>query len=111
MTQDHVESSATPLIKINHDDKLDKYFVNLKLGMHKMSDIQDLYDFNMALFDNGDPEEFFLFVCNLKMTLAASGMLTMGAKIQYLCTLVHGKALHQFEQLSADAESTNHLTE
>ena len=39
MTQDHVESSATPLIKINHDDKLDKYFVNLKLGMHKMSDI------------------------------------------------------------------------
>ena len=31
------------------------------------------------------------------MTLKASVMLTSGVKIQYLCTLVCGEALHQFD--------------
>ena len=46
----------------------------------------------MSLFDNGDPEEFF-FVRNFNMTLAATGTLENGAKIQYLCTLVRGEVL------------------
>ena len=32
------------------------------------------------------------------------------AKIQYLCTLVRGEALHQFDILSADLESSTPLT-
>ena len=51
----------------------------------------------MALFDNGDPEEFLLFIHNFNMTLAASGMLESVSKIQYLRTLLHGETLHQFE--------------
>ena len=35
----------------------------------------------MALFDNGDPEEFLLFVRNFQMTLKASGALAASAKI------------------------------
>ena len=38
------------------------------------------------------------------MTLAASGTPEAGAKYQYLCTLVHGEALHQLDLLSADVE-------
>ena len=53
-----------------------------------MSSTSDLYEFKMYLFDNGDPEEFLMFVCKLNMTLAASGTLEMGTKYQYLCTLV-----------------------
>ena len=56
----------------------------------------------MSLFDNGDPEEFLLFVRNFNMTLAASGALEAGAKIQYLRTLVRREALHQFDSFSAD---------
>ena len=43
------------------------------------------------------------------MTLAASGMLDTGAKNQYLCTLVLGEALRQFDSLSAEIESTQTL--
>ena len=43
---------------------------------------------------------------NFNMTLAASGMLDTGTKIQYLCSLVRGEALRQFDLLSADVEST-----
>ena len=64
----------------------------------------------MALFNNGDLEEFMLFVQNFNMTLAASGTLAMGVKIQYICTLVRLEALHQFDLLSADVEGTNPLT-
>ena len=44
------------------------------------------------------------------MTLAASGMLEAGAKVQYLHTLVHGEVLCHFDSFSADMESTNPLT-
>ena len=62
----------------------------------------DPYDFKMSLFNNGDPEEFLLFVRNFNITLAASGTLEIGAKIQYIRTIVRGEALRQFESLSAD---------
>ena len=50
-----------------------------------------------------------MFVRNFNMTLAVSGTLEVGAKIQYLCTLVRGEALHQFDSLSADVESMQTL--
>ena len=39
------------------------------------------------------------------MTLAAIGTLEMEAKVQYLCTLVRGEALRQFDLVSADAKN------
>ena len=33
-----------------------------------MSQKSDLYEFKSALFDNGDPEEFLLFIRNFNMT-------------------------------------------
>ena len=66
----------------------------------------DQFEFKMALFDNGKPEEFLLFIKNFNMTLEASGMLNSGAKIQYLHTLVHGEVLRQFDTLYADVGST-----
>ena len=55
----------------------------------------------MSLFENGDPEEFFLR--NFNMTLAASGMLEAGANVRCLCTLVCEEVLRQFDLLSVDA--------
>ena len=54
----------------------------------------------MALFDNGNMEEFLLFVQNFQMTLEASGELTSSANIQYICTLLHGEALSKLDTLS-----------
>ena len=34
-----------------------------------MSEKSYLYEFKMALFDNGDPEEFLLFISNFITTL------------------------------------------
>ena len=62
----------------------------------------DLYGFKIALFDNGNPEEFLLFMKKINMNLAAPGALATGMKIQYLCTLVFGEALRQSDLLSAD---------
>ena len=50
-----------------------------------------------------------MFVRNFNMTLASSGTLEAGDKIQYLRTLVHREALRQFNSLSADVESTQTL--
>ena len=56
----------------------------------------------MSLFDFGKPEEFLLFIRNFNMTLETIKTLYMEPKIQYLCTLVRGEALRQFDLLYAD---------
>ena len=63
----------------------------------------------MSLFNSGETEEFWLFVRSFNMTLVASGMPEMGTNIQYLCMLVRGEVLCQFDLLSADVESTDTL--
>ena len=42
----------------------------------------DLYDFKTALFDNGNPEDFLLFISSVITTLKASGTLAANAKIK-----------------------------
>ena len=67
-----------------------------------MSEELDLYEFKMALFYNGESEEFLLFIRNFNTTLEASGTLFSGVKIHYLRTLVRGEALHQLGAFSAE---------
>ena len=59
----------------------------------------------MALFDNGEPEEFLLFIQNFQITIEVKGMLTTCAKIQYLCTLLCGEALRKLDTLSLEVGS------
>ena len=76
-----MEPPPIPLIKSNNSDKLDKYFVKIKVPWDPMSENSDLYEFKMELFDNGDPEDLLFFVNNFNKTLEASGTLGYGAKI------------------------------
>ena len=77
--------------------------------MHKNPTLEksDLYDFKMAVSDNGKPQEFLLFIFNLNITIKVSGTLNYGVKIQCFCTLVCGEALCQFYGLSAEVESVS----
>ena len=71
-----------------------------------MSQRSELYEFKMALFNNGEPEEFLLFIRNFNMNLEASGTLVASTKIQYLSTLVHRELLLQFDMFSDKVGST-----
>ena len=52
-------------------------------------------------------EEVFLFIQNSQMTLKESGTLVVVAsKIQYICSLVCGKALRQIDTLYIEVGST-----
>ena len=109
MTQPHVEPLIIHLIKEKHDGKSDNCFVTLKLRRDPTSITSDLYEFKMSFFDNGEPEEFLLFVHNFNTTLTESGTLEAGAKYQYLRTIAYGEALCQFYLLSADIKGTENL--
>ena len=41
------------------------------------------------------------------MTLAAMGTIKTESKVQYICMLVRGEALHQFDLLYVDVENKN----
>ena len=107
----HMEPLLIPLILGTCNGKLHKDYVNMKLRRYPTSSMLYLYDFRMSLFDNGDLEEFLLFVRNFNMTITASGVLETGTNIQYLRKLFCCEALHQFELLSIGMESTKTLNE
>ena len=75
-----------------------------------ISENSDLYEFRMALFDNGDPDEFLLFIRNFNMTPEETGTIGYCAKVQYLCTQVRGEVLHQFDALSNEVEGATPTT-
>ena len=81
MTQVHVEPPLIPLIKGAYNDKSDKHIIKTKLRRDPTSSMPYFYEYIMSLFDNGNPEEFFLYVHNFKMNLVASGTLNVDAKI------------------------------
>ena len=58
-----------------------------------------MYELNMDLFENGEPEKFIFFVQICRTTLEVSRTLTTCANIQYLRTLLHEEELCEFETL------------
>ena len=80
--------TTTPLSKIKNDKKSDKDCVKIKFHRYPTSKKSDLYKIKLALFDDGKPEEFLLFIRNFNMTLEASGMLVYITNIQYFCMML-----------------------
>ena len=110
VVQLHVELPPIPLIKGKHNDKSDKYFLSIKFRRDLTSEKSGLYELKMALFNIGNPEDFLLFVHNFNTTFEASVTLQAGAKVQFLCTIVRGEVLHQFDLLFDNIESSTPLT-
>ena len=103
--QVHVDTPPIPLIISNKNDRSDKYFYEIKLGRDLTSEKLDLYEFKMALFNNGYPKQFLLFIWNFNMTIEVSRTNKSSENIQYLRTLVHVEVLRQFDMLSAEVGS------
>ena len=79
-----------PLIKSRNSEKSDKCCVKIRLHRDKTSQKSDPYELKMALFDNGEMEEFLLFISNFNTTIEESGTFVANANIQYLRTLLRG---------------------
>ena len=109
MTQPHVEPPQIHIIKENQYCKSDNDSLKLKLCRYPTSHTLGLFQFKTSMFGNGKPEEFLLIVCNFNITLSASQTLEVGAKYQYLHTLVRREALCQLILLSADVERAEKL--
>ena len=67
--QVHVETPLITLIKSKNDEILDIGYVEIKLHRDPTSRKLVLYELKTALFDNGKPEEFLLFIRNFNVTL------------------------------------------
>ena len=71
----HVEPPPILIIKETYNGKSEKDYVKLKLRRDHTSSTMDLYEFNIYLFDQGEPEELLLFISNFNMTLSETGTL------------------------------------
>ena len=91
---------------------MDKGCVKVRLLRDPTTEISDLYEFKIALFDNSDPGKFLLFVRNFQTTLEDSVALTISTNIQYLCMILYGKVLRQLDTLSVEmgSKTMTHLS-
>ena len=71
----HVEPTPILLTKETYNGKSEKDYVKLKLRRDHTSSTMDLYEFNISLFDQGEPEELLLFIRNFNMTFLETGTL------------------------------------
>ena len=60
--QVHVDPPPIPPIKSKINEKPNRDFGKIELRRDSMSENLDLYELKMALYDNGKPEEFLLFI-------------------------------------------------
>ena len=60
----------------------------------------------MTLLENAKLEELLLSVINFKTILGAPRILAANAKLQYLCTILSGESLRQFDTFCAQFGST-----
>ena len=90
--QVYMESHLIMLIKSMNDEKLDRYCVKMKFLRYTSSEKSHLYEFKMEFLITVI-WRIFLLIRNFQITLKASGNLSVGAKIQYICTIVRGEVL------------------
>ena len=86
-------------------DKSDEDNVELKRCKDPTYSTSEIYELRISLFDHDKQEECLLFVCNFNMTLVARGMQVMYVNVRYLCTIVCGVALRNFDLFSVDVEN------
>ena len=103
--QVHLEPPLTPLMKYTKYEKSAKDFARTKLIIDPTSARSDLNELKTLLFHNGKLYEFLFFFNFFNITLEVSGNLVSGARIQFLRTMVHVEALHQFYTLYAEVKS------
>ena len=65
--------TSQPLIKYETERKPENYYIKTKLHRNTMSAMSDFYDYNMSLFENGEPEEFLQCLQNFKMSIEEPG--------------------------------------
>ena len=101
-----MEPLSTPLIKIMNETKAEMDDVKIKVCRDPTQEKSDMYELKMALFDNGEPEEFLLLVQNFNMTLDTSRTLSSNAKLQYLRNIICGQAVRHFDTLCGQFGNT-----
>ena len=101
----HVEPLPITLVKEISTGKSYGDYVKLEFHRDPTSSTSNLYELLMYLFYHGELEEFLLFVQNFQMTLSATVTLETESRVQYLCKLVCGEALRQFELLYVDKKN------
>ena len=79
--QIHVEPPPITWMKSKNDRKAEIYSEKIKSCRDLTSDKSDLYEFKMALFNNGRLEEFLLFSWNFIMALDTSEMIAANTKL------------------------------
>ena len=86
-------------------DKSDEYNVKLKWCKYPTYSTSEIYELRISLFDHDKQEEYLLFIYNFNMTLVSRGMQVMYVNVRYLCTIVCGVALRNFDLFSVDVEN------
>ena len=65
---------------------------------------------NISTFDDDQPEEFLALLRNFKIAIGGTGTTTPTGRIGYLRTMLLGKSLREFDELSLqENNNSNHI--
>ena len=66
----------------------------------------ETYKFKMTIFEDGRPEDLLQFLNNFNKVIDGTGMTTVTERIYFICTLLRGEALHEFDNLASHSNGS-----
>ena len=109
--QARIEPLLISLVKLEVDDDCTTHIIKVKMRRNTSSAASEMYNVNMNTFDDGQPEEFLSLLRKFKIATDVTRTTTPYGQINYLRTMLRGKALQEFDERKSQygGETNTHL--
>ena len=97
----HINPQPIPLIKVELDDYCTTHIIKVKMLRNPSSAASEMYNVNMNMFDDGQPEEVLSLFRNFKIAFDGTITTNQSSWLNYLRTMLHVQALRQFDELQS----------
>ena len=102
-----IEPPTIPLIKKEWEELHATDIIKVKIRRNPSQAKSETYNMNTYTFDNVQPEELLTLLRNFKIAIGGTDTTAPTGWINYLHTMICGKSLRKFDELSLKGNNTN----
>ena len=89
--QARIEPLPFPAVKVELEEKSQINIIKVKIQRNNTLATSVIYNINVSIFKDVQPEEFLTLLKNFTITIDGTGTVSRLGKIHFLCVILHGK--------------------
>ena len=104
--QARIDPPKTPLLKVTTGKTEETHIIKNKMHQNPVSATYETHNLKVQKFENGEPEEFLQMMKDFRTGIDGTGTNSASVKIQFLCTMLYGEPLREFDVIANQVGST-----